>query len=92
MYSRAKKPSHRQVDFWPSWRYSPDGEGRVFNSAAEVPFGWTKRVGQQLEEVAPPELNKTELIEQLTALGVEINPIWGTAHLKKVLDDRSTSR
>lgn len=92
MYSRSKKPSFKQTDFWPSWRYSPDGEGRIFDKPQDVPNGWTRRVGQTLKEVEPTVLSKTELIDQLTALGVEINPIWGTAHLKKVLDDRSTSR
>lgn len=25
---------------WPSFRYSPDGEAKVFNAANEVPEGW----------------------------------------------------
>lgn len=25
---------------WPSWRYGPDGQRRVFQSAADVPEGW----------------------------------------------------
>lgn len=27
---------------WPSWRYGPNGEADIFNSAAEVPSGWKK--------------------------------------------------
>lgn len=92
MYSRAKRPDHRQKDFWPSWRYSPDGEGQIFNSPVEVPHGWTKKIGQQLDSLAPVELDKEQLVAALAALGVEINPIWGKAHLKKVLDDCSPSR
>lgn len=25
---------------WPSWRYGPNGEARVFQSAEDVPEGW----------------------------------------------------
>lgn len=25
---------------WPSWRYGPNGQRRVFQSAADVPEGW----------------------------------------------------
>ncbi len=30
---------------WPSWRYGPNGESRIFNSAAEVPKGWQDHPG-----------------------------------------------
>jgi len=26
---------------WPAWRYNSEGEGRIFQSEAEVPKGWT---------------------------------------------------
>lgn len=26
--------------FWPSWRYSPTGEAKIFNCEEEVPVGW----------------------------------------------------
>lgn len=25
---------------WPAWRYGPNGEAEIFNSAEEVPKGW----------------------------------------------------
>lgn len=28
--------------FWPSWRYGPNGEAKVFNSEEEVPVGWVE--------------------------------------------------
>ena len=36
----AQKPYVHQE--WPSWRYGPDGIGRAFNAASEVPEGWTE--------------------------------------------------
>lgn len=30
---------------WPSWRYGPNGESGIFNSAAEVPKGWQDHPG-----------------------------------------------
>lgn len=93
MYSRAKQTkTTKQKDFWPSWRYSPDGEGRVFDSPTDVPFGWTKKVGQLFEGVVPVELDKEQLTFALVSLGVTVNPIWGKAQLKKELDDRSPAR
>lgn len=92
MYSRSKTPVDPTKDIWPSWRYSPDGEGRVFNAPEEVPFGWVRRVPLAIEEVPVAPLNRLELVSKLEALGVTINPIWGLAQLKKELDDRSSSR
>lgn len=92
MYSRSKQALPAGADFWPSWRYSPDGDGQIFNSAEEVPFGWVRRVPQGVQEVAAPVLDRDDLVSKLEALGVAINPIWGLAQLKKELDDRSPSR
>jgi hypothetical protein len=30
---------------WPSWRYGPDGDARIFQNAAEVPKGWKEHPG-----------------------------------------------
>lgn len=72
---------------WPSWRYGPDGESAIFNSASEVPFGWSRRPDFiQLDQVSSVDLNRDELVKALEEKGIEINPIWGKAHLKRILD------
>jgi hypothetical protein len=30
------------MSVFPSWRYGPNGEGRIFNSQGEVPEGWSE--------------------------------------------------
>lgn len=75
---------------WPGWRYGPDGEGAIFQCEADVPPGWTRRPGDQPEPFLPRAVtayNREELILQLEAKGIEINPTWGVAHMKKVLDN-----
>jgi hypothetical protein len=34
---------------WPSWRYGPNGEARIFESADDVPAGWTDSPGKAPE-------------------------------------------
>jgi len=29
---------------WPAWRYSPEGEGKIFQREEDVPEGWTDSV------------------------------------------------
>lgn len=75
--------------FWPSWWYNPDGEGQVFNSLEEVPDGWTRRqTGQTKKTESRPTqvLDREELKSKLTEMGVEINPMWGNAHMKRIID------
>jgi hypothetical protein len=31
---------HKVSTDWPSWRYGPNGEAQVFESASDVPKGW----------------------------------------------------
>ncbi len=71
---------------WPSWRYGPFGESAIFNSEAEVPYGWTKKAG---EVYVPPESafpDEATLVSQLEAQGITIDPTWGIAHMKRILD------
>ena len=78
---------------WPRWYHGPDGQSEIFNSLAEVPYGWVKNKPPEFVPTPPPEaIDRDTIIARLTELGVEINPIWGDAHLKKVLDDRSPPR
>ncbi len=72
---------------WPDLRYGPNGECKLFYAPEDVPHGWRQRPDQPyVVEHAPIALTKEELIEQLQNKGVEIDPRWGLAHLKKVLD------
>lgn len=88
MARRTREP----VNSWPSWRYGPYGEAQIFNTESEVPHGWTKKPG---EIYVPPEnhsLDRDDLVRQLNELGITINPIWGKAHMKKVINDFSPTR
>lgn len=81
--ARAKREPKR----WPAWRFGPNGESQIFNGPEEVPYGWVSSPGQVFEPVPEsPKLDKEDLTRQLEAKGIKINPIWGLAHMKKVLD------
>lgn len=73
---------------WPAWRYGPDGESEVFDSAEDVPAGWgaTPSLAYVPRE-ASPEICKESTIKALEDFGVVINPTWGTAHLRKMLKE-----
>lgn len=80
---------------WPSWRYGPDGVGAIFQTEAEVPVGWTRKPG--VPEVpyvhkGPTLYDRSKLIEELIDLGITPNPLWGNAHMKKVIDDCTATR
>lgn len=77
---------------WPSWRYGPDGESGIFNSEEEVPTGWTRKPGVPFVQAEQIQLDREDLVAQLTTQGIEVNPTWGKAHMKKVLDDSRTPR
>lgn len=71
---------------WPSWRYGPRGEAEIFNSERDVPFGWTKKPG---EEFVPPTvkepLDRQQLISDLEAKGVTVLGWWAAAYMKDLL-------
>ena len=35
---------------WPAWRYSPEGDGEVFDKPEDVPEGWTDTMPAHLVE------------------------------------------
>lgn len=81
---------------WPSWRYGPEGESAVFRCEEDVPIGWTKKPGDTPVEVySPPPtvpLDRDYLVTHLLENGVEINPTWSNAHMKRIIDgDISTT-
>lgn len=83
----------RGVVEFPAWRYGPNGEAEIFNAETEVPFGWTKQPGQVfVPREGTARHDRADLIKQLEEAGITVNPTWSAAHMKKVLDDSSTSR
>lgn len=85
----ARHNSKPKGPIWPSWRYGPNGEKGIFECAEDVPVGWTAKVGvpEPVLEVAPTIiLDKDALIAELTERGIEVNPLWGNAHMKRIID------
>lgn len=80
--------NRRVVVEWPCWYFGPDGDKKLCNGINDVPSGWQKKPQQTYE---PPEpkvfLEFDDLIEQLNARGVQIDPRWGRAKLQEVLDN-----
>lgn len=81
---------------WPSWRYGPEGQAEIFQREEDVPDGWGRKPGETgpvfVPKPTPPVLDRTVLIDELHRYGVEINPTWGVAHMKKVIDDCTATR
>lgn len=90
-YSRSKQKRIDRQGKWPDLRYSPSGEVKLFYSAEEVPDGWTTKAQIEYKSLPTVVLNKEELIEELINRGIEIDPTWGNAQLKKVLDNDISS-
>lgn len=65
------------ADTFPSWRYGPDGQARVFTRADDVPVGWADhpskvvRVGVKLE---PAKVSIEDLEPAVPVEEVETNP------------------
>jgi hypothetical protein len=80
---------------WPSWRYGPGGQSAIFQKEEDVPEGWTKKPDDApevfIERVAPPPLDGDVLRAELTRRGIVIDPTWGLAHMKRVIDIDSNS-
>jgi hypothetical protein len=88
-YSRAKEKRAAKLLLWPDIRYSPTGEAKLFNAPSEVPPGWvSKHPGDSVARPAE-HLDHDALVLELTKRGIAINPIWGNAHLKRIIDGDS---
>lgn len=70
---------------WPSWRYGPNGESAIFQSAAEVPSGWTRKPEEAYETPQPIHHDRHQLIADLTARGIVVKGHWSAAHMKDLL-------
>lgn len=87
-YSKAYEKKVRKRAPWPDLRYDPlTGECKLFTCAEDVPEGWIKKKAALFVNKVGPRYDREELEKRLTARGVTINPRWGLAHMKKVLDE-----
>lgn len=82
----------RRITEWPAWRYSPDGEGAIFECEEDVPHGWYKTPQSQLEAVeAKPPVDYDAIANQLQGKIDKVDPRWGNAklweELQKVLNN-----
>jgi hypothetical protein len=91
-YSKSKEKKLSKKVCWPDLRYGPNGEEKLFYRPEDVPPGWTNKRDQVYIAPSVTELNREELVATLNEFGVVVNPIWGKAHLKKMIDDRSPIR
>lgn len=73
---------------WPAWRYSPDGEAKMFDKPEDVPEGWLDRKPQVFEAPEPlPDIDRASLELKLKDANVDIDPRWGKAKLEQVWRD-----
>jgi hypothetical protein len=87
-YSRAKEKRLAKLVKWPDIRYNPaTDEAKLFYEAGDVPPGWLKKLQKTKTPKTSVYYDKQELLDQLTSLGIEADPTWGTAHMKKVIDE-----
>lgn len=92
-HSRYYEKHPRKRPPWPDLRYNiQTGEAKLFNNPEEVPEGWVVRKAALFDKTEAKTFDRDELTAKLIAVGVQVDPKWGTAHLKKVLDDVSPSR
>lgn len=86
-YSKAYEKRAARRAPWPDLRYNlATGECKLFFKPEDVPRGWVTHKATRFTTTEPTLFNREDLIKQLIAKGVSIDPKWGTAHLKKVLD------
>lgn len=74
---------------WPAWRFNPiTGDGEVFQCEEDVPEGWTGAPVELeiFEHTTFEPLDQEAILAALIDKGVDIDPTWGVAHMKKVLD------
>lgn len=75
---------------WPSWCYGPnDGDAKIVNSEEEIPIGWYCNIRPKELDIShlPVELlDHDELVSELIKRGISIDPTWGNAHMKRIID------
>lgn len=72
---------------WPAWFHAPNGDSAIFQLQEDVPEGWSRKRQSAYEAPTPLAVDKEATLARLMKLGVLIDPRWGSAQLKKVLDE-----
>jgi hypothetical protein len=74
---------------WPAWRYGPDGQAQIFQSASEVPEGWKDHSVPVPERQSRGDVvvDRAALAEQLKARGIKVNPMWGASKMQEILEN-----
>jgi hypothetical protein len=72
---------------WPCWFFSPNGDSAIFQSASEVPPGWTNHKEEVYEVPSPQCHDSDDLRAQLSARGIEPLGFWSDAYMKELLDN-----
>jgi hypothetical protein len=92
-YSRGKEKRLAKLVKWPDLRYDPlTGDTKLFYSADEVPVGWINKKPIIVAPRVGSTLDHDELVTKLNEIGVDIDPRWCNAHMKRILDDRNSAR
>jgi hypothetical protein len=80
---------------FPSFRYGPEGQSAVFQSAADVPSGWHDHPSKvkgapdpSLDVGAPRRPGKAEIMKDLKRLGVPFNPMTPASDLWTLLQSK----
>lgn len=84
-----KEEPQAPAESFPSVRYGPGGDARVFQSAEDVPAGWedhpSKVKGPKAPAVDPKRLSRPELMQALRDRGVQFAPNAGGGELAALL-------
>ncbi len=92
-YSKSLEKRAAKKAPWPDLRYNIiTGEAKLFFKPEDVPRGWVAKPKNKLSPKPMEAYDKEKLIQELTNLGVTVDPKWGAAHLNKVHNDISSSR
>lgn len=82
-----------KFEAWPSWRYGPNGEAKIFHREEDVPAGWKDTPSAVFEPPAPPPppaMDRNEAIAALTARGIPFKRNMPTAALVDLLNEHSS--
>lgn len=72
---------------WPAWFHAPNGDSAIFQTRSEVPDGWTRKKQSEYNAPTAVAIDKDATIARLKQLKIFVDPRWGAAKLKKVLEE-----
>lgn len=92
-FKKQAEPGRKQSTGWPSYRYGPNGESRVFEREEDVPGGWHDHPSKVLKDDDEPNvapvipMSRKEIVADLKALGVPYERSAPTAKLYEALKE-----